>query len=35
MSKVAKDFLHNLNDRETDAIYAFLQTLPNQKLAIR
>lgn len=35
MSQVAKGFLHNLNDRETDAIYAFLQTLPNQKIASR
>ena len=35
MSELAKGFLHNLNDRETDAIYAFLQTLPNQKIASR
>ena len=35
MSLVAKGFLHNLNDRETDAIYAYLQTLPNQKIASR
>ena len=35
MSKVAKGFLHNLNDRETDAIYAYLRTLPNQKIASR
>ena len=35
MSEVAKGYLHNLNDRETDAIYAFLQMLPNQKIASR
>ena len=35
MSEVAKGYLHNLNNRETDAIYAFLQTLPNQKVASR
>ncbi len=35
MSELARGFLHNLNDRETNAIYAFLQTLPNQKITSR
>ena len=33
MSLTAKKFLHNLTDREIDAVYAFVQTLPNQKIA--
>ena len=35
MSEMARGYLHNLTDRETDAIYAFLQTLPDQKVASR
>ena len=35
MSEMAKGYLHNLNNRETDATYAFLQTLPNQKITSR
>lgn len=31
MSVMARTYFHNLTDRESDAIYAFLQTLPNQK----
>lgn len=33
MSLIAKGFLHNLTDREIDAVYAFVQTLPNQQVA--
>jgi mono/diheme cytochrome c family protein len=33
MSQAAKGFLHNLNDREIDAIHTYLQTLPNQQVA--
>lgn len=31
MSVMAREYFHNLTDRESDAIYAFLQTLPSQK----
>ena len=31
MSALAKGYLHNLTDREVDAIYTYLHTLPNQK----
>ncbi len=30
MSTMCREYFHNLTDRESDAIYAFLQTLPNQ-----
>ena len=33
MSIMAREYFHNLTDGESDAIYAFLQTLPNQKVA--
>ena len=33
MSLTAKQFLHNLTDHEIEAVYAFVQTLPNQKIA--
>lgn len=35
MSRTAKNYLCNLTARETDAIYAFLQTLPDQAVASR
>ena len=35
MTLMVKGFFHNLTDRESDAIYAFLQTLPNQSVAAR
>lgn len=35
MTVTAKNYLCNLTTRETDAIYAFLQTLPNQAVASR
>ncbi len=35
MSALAKGFLHNLTNRETDAIYTYLQTLPDQAVASR
>ncbi len=31
MSVMAREYLYNLTDTESDAIYAYLQTLPNQK----
>ena len=35
MTKMVKGYFHNLTDNESDAIYAFLQTLPNQPMASR
>lgn len=35
MSKLAKGFLTKLTDNEINDVYAYLQTLPNQKLASR
>ncbi len=35
MSLLAKDFLSKLTDNEINDVYAYLQTLPNQKLASR
>ncbi|WP_020607249.1 cytochrome c [Spirosoma spitsbergense] len=31
MSVMCREYFHNLTDRESDAIYAYLQTLPTQK----
>lgn len=35
MSVMCREHFHNLTNRESDAIYAFLQTLPGQKVASR